>query len=240
MSTSGTASAARRLGAFLTATGLLFAAAHSAAQEAPGNFVLHETPKPVPELRFEDGSGRALRLADFRGKVVLLNIWATWCGPCRREMPTLDRLQAEVGGPAFEVVALSIDRGGIEVVRKFYAEVGLQHLAMYVDSSGKSTRELGVVGLPTTLLADRDGREVGRLVGPAEWDAPAMIAFLRSRLSVKTGSHAPGAANRTSTAICHVQIPRRNRDIRGGDVSTLTFQPLETSPCSLSEKEQLS
>ena len=170
---------------------LLFAAAvmssaATTAQDAVQNFTLHEAPRPLPELRFEDAEGRALSLADFRGKVVLLNIWATWCGPCRREMPTLDRLQAQLGGPEFEVVALSIDRAGLEVVREFYDEIGIERLAMYIDSSGEAARDLGVLGLPTTLLVDRNGRELGRLIGPAEWDTPAMVAFIREYLERPT------------------------------------------------------
>lgn len=153
-----------------------------------GVMSLHEKPQTIPDIRFKDASGRHISLEHFRPKVVLLNIWATWCVPCRREMPTLDRLQAELSGPDFEVVALSIDRAGIDVVRKFYAEIGMKHLAMYIDSSGKAARELGAVGLPTTLLIARDGREIGRLVGPAEWDAPEMATFIRNHLARERGS----------------------------------------------------
>ncbi|CAN7492953.1 TlpA disulfide reductase family protein [Pararhizobium sp. LjRoot238] len=144
------------------------------------NFVLHDTPAPVPELQFADGEGKPRSLADFRGKVVLLNVWATWCLPCRKEMPTLDRLQAELGGSAFEVVALSIDRGGADAVRKFYTEIGIQHLAIHVDASSQVAFALATAGLPTTLLFDAEGRELGRLIGPAEWDAPDMVAFLKT------------------------------------------------------------
>lgn len=136
-------------------------------------------PKPLPEIRFEDVNGRKLTLANFRGKVVLLNIWATWCPPCREEMPSLDRLQAKLGGPGFEVVPLSIDRSDIFVVKSFYEELGLKALRMYIDKTSKVTGDLGVVGLPTTLLVDRKGREIGRLVGPAEWDSPEAIAVIR-------------------------------------------------------------
>jgi thiol-disulfide isomerase/thioredoxin len=155
-------------------------AARSGAAEAPSNFVLHPEPTPMPEVYFADGEGTARSLADFRGKFVLLNLWATWCAPCRREMPTLDRLQAMLGGPSFEVVALSIDRAGIEPVRRFYAEFGIKALGLYIDTSGKALRELGAIGLPATVLIDRDGNELGRLIGPAEWDAPEMVAFLRT------------------------------------------------------------
>jgi thiol-disulfide isomerase/thioredoxin len=161
------------------------------AQDAPRKFVLHDAPKPLPDISFQDGNGKARSLHDFRGKFVLLNIWATWCAPCRKEMPTLDRLQAATGGPDFEVAALSIDRAGLDVVAKFYRELSAENLAMYIDTAGKAATTLGAVGLPTTLLIDRDGREIGRLVGPAEWDAPEMMAFIRSRLTAQTGSPMP-------------------------------------------------
>ncbi len=166
-------------------------------------FSLHEAPRPVPEIAFQDGKGKPNSIADFRGKVVLLNIWATWCGPCKREMPTLDRLQAQLGGTGFEVVALSIDRKGLDIVRKFYAEVNVRHLATYIDSSGKASRQLGVVGLPTTLLIGREGRELGRLIGPAEWDSPEMVDFIRSRLQrgagYGTSTTTPPAAKKSIT-----------------------------------------
>jgi thiol-disulfide isomerase/thioredoxin len=139
----------------------------------------------VPSLEFADGEGHPHTLADFRGKVVLLNVWATWCLPCRKEMPTLDRLQAALGGDDFEVVPLSIDRGGAERVKKFYAEIVIQHLPIYVDSSRTANSALDAIGLPVTLLIDRQGRELGRMSGAAEWDAPEMIAFLKSIIARK-------------------------------------------------------
>lgn len=148
------------------------------------SFVMHEAPRPLPEIEFEDGNGEALTLADLRGKTVLLNIWATWCVPCREEMPTLDALEAELGGPGFEVVPLSVDRAGPEVVRKFYAEIGIEHLGLYIDASMRASFDLQAPGLPTTLLIDSEGRELGRLVGPAEWDTPEMIAFLKDHLTL--------------------------------------------------------
>lgn len=153
------------------------------AAEPPQNFAVHEAPVPVPEISFEDGNGKPKMLADFHGKVVLLNVWATWCAPCRKEMPTLDRLQAKLGGPDFEVVALSMDRAGPDAVQMFYGEIGVTHLALNIDSSAKAMFTLGAVGLPMTLLIDRDGKEIGRLIGPAEWDAPDMVDFLRGRIA---------------------------------------------------------
>mgnify|MGYP000206243695 CR=1 FL=1 len=95
-------------------------------------------------------------------------------------------MQGELGGPGFEVVALSIDRNGPDAVRKFYAEIGVKHLAVNVDASSQAAFSLGAVGLPATLLIDRNGMEIGRLIGPAEWDAPEMVAFLKSVLSGET------------------------------------------------------
>lgn len=148
-----------------------------AATAAPRPFVFipYASPRPVANLGFEDGDGRKRTLADFRGKVVLLNIWATWCGPCRKEMPTLDRLQSKLGSPDFEVVALSIDRGGQAAVKSFYDEIKIQALALYVDATAEAGDKLGVVGIPTTLLLNREGLEIGRVTGGAEWDSPAVV-----------------------------------------------------------------
>lgn len=143
------------------------------------HFRLLENPRPVPEETFRDADGRNLGLDRFRGKVVLLNFWATWCLPCRREMPALDRLQAKYGGPDFEVIALSIDREGLEKVTPFYAEIGLENLRIYLDPPGRLQRAFGIARLPTTVLIDREGREVGRLEGPAEWMAPEAQALIR-------------------------------------------------------------
>ncbi|MGH6880204.1 TlpA family protein disulfide reductase [Hypericibacter sp.] len=167
---------------------LLAALMPARAAEPPQNFVLYDAARPLPEIRFEDAEAKPLSLTDFRGKVVLLNIWATWCGPCRKEMPTLDRLQAKLGGADFEVVALSIDEGGPDVVRKFYAEIGIRQLPIYMHPSGATPQALGVVGIPTTLLIDRRGQELGRLVGPAEWDAPEMISLLESVIARQADS----------------------------------------------------
>ena len=138
--------------------------------------------KHIPDLQFEDSAGRAHTLADFKGKFVLLNLWATWCAPCREEMPALDRLQAELGGPRFQVLALSVDQQGPQIARKFFADVGVKSLALYVDRSAQATFKLGAVGLPTTLLVDPAGREIGRHVGPAKWDSPEFVASLRRRM----------------------------------------------------------
>jgi len=170
----------------LSFLGAMLAVAQPAtATEAPQNFAVLDTPETVPEISFTDAAGQPKTLADYSGKVVLLNIWATWCAPCRKEMPTLDRLQAKLGGPDFEVVALSMDRKGPDIVKKFYAEIGVTHLALNIDTSAKAMFALNALGLPMTLLIDRDGKEIGRLIGPAEWDAPDMVDFIRGRIAAK-------------------------------------------------------
>ena len=143
---------------------------------------LHAAPRALPALAFADGHGRPLKLADFRGRTVLLNLWATWCPPCREEMPSLDRLQTALGGRDFEVVALSVDAGGAPVVERFYKETGVGRLAIYVDPAMRAPNELSAPGLPTTLLIDAQGREIGRHVGPARWDDPQSIRLISGHL----------------------------------------------------------
>jgi len=115
--------------------------------------------------------------------VVVLNLWAAWCVPCRKEMPALDRLQTSLGGRNFAVVPLSIDRGGRETLAKFYAEIGIRELPVYTDTSGEALRALGAVGLPTTLVLDRAGEEIARIVGPVEWDTPEVVESLKAMIA---------------------------------------------------------
>jgi thiol-disulfide isomerase/thioredoxin len=152
------------------------------AAPAKTGFASTRSPRPVPDLQFQDGRGNPLALSDFRGRAVLLNVWATWCTPCREEMPTLDRLQQKLGGAAFEVVALSIDNGGVAAVRRFFEEVGVRSLSVYVDPSMRATEKLRIVGVPTTLLIDREGRELWRKTGPAQWDSPEVVQVLRAQI----------------------------------------------------------
>jgi thiol-disulfide isomerase/thioredoxin len=143
------------------------------------HFRLLGNPRPAPEVMLTDANGTGRALSAFRGKVVLLNFWATWCYPCRREMPALDRLQKTLGGSGFEVVALSIDREGAKVVKPFYKELGLRNLAIYLDPKWKAQRAFSITRFPTTVLIDKAGREVGRLEGPAEWMTPDARALIR-------------------------------------------------------------
>lgn len=132
---------------------------------------------PAPAF-LEDGTVPR-SFADYRGQALVVNFWATWCPPCVVEMPALDRLAEAVDADGITVIALSADRGGAAAVRQFYEVNALSHLRVFVDERMSAARALDVAGLPTTILIDRAGREVGRVRGVAEWDAPETIAFLR-------------------------------------------------------------
>lgn len=141
-------------------------------------------PRRLPPLSFTDAAGGTVNLADMRGKVLLVNLWATWCVPCRKEMPALDALQGAVGGPDFQVVAINLDTRDPEKPRAFLSEIGVKHLAYYADPATKTFQALRSVGrgfgLPTTLLVDRDGCELGYLAGPAEWGGADATALIRA------------------------------------------------------------
>jgi thiol-disulfide isomerase/thioredoxin len=145
-----------------------------------------KSPLKVPDLTFADASGKQLSLADWRGKTVLLNLWATWCVPCRQEMPTLDALQAKLGGPNFQVVAVNIDTRDPNKPRAFLREIGVNHLDFYADPSAKSFQELKSIGralgLPTTVLIDPHGCEIGSIAGPAEWSSPDAVKLIEAAL----------------------------------------------------------
>lgn len=143
------------------------------------NFLLDPNPKHAPEIAFVDADRAALTLEDFHGQWVLLNLWATWCGPCKREMPSLDRLQAALGGEGFLVLALSQDRTGMDDVQAFYEEFEITRIALFLDDTAKSQFQFGLTGLPATMLLDPNGYVVGRMPGPAEWDSPEALALFR-------------------------------------------------------------
>jgi thiol-disulfide isomerase/thioredoxin len=142
------------------------------------------TRTPLPNISFTDEAGRTRSLADWRGKVVLLNLWATWCVPCRAEIPSLDALEASLGGKDFDVLAISTDLGAPEKPRKFLDQAQARSLKLYLDRSG-SSKAIGVIGLPTTLLIDREGREIGRLVGPAQWSSADAKALITAAIAEK-------------------------------------------------------
>ena len=152
------------------------AAAHSGVNPlstgAMTTFVFKKEPEALPDISFLDGEGKSVSLKDFAGKTVLLNLWATWCAPCREEMPDLARLQKELGSDKFQVVALAVDKAGLEGAAKFLKANKIEGLALYADPSAREGTKLKVIGMPTTILIDAQGREIGRLVGPAAWDSP--------------------------------------------------------------------
>jgi thiol-disulfide isomerase/thioredoxin len=146
-------------------------------------FVVRNPAQELPAVNFVTGDGTKQSLSKWKGKVVLLNIWATWCVPCRAEMPALEKLEADLGGKDFAVVAINIDRGGADKPKQFLAETGATHLQLYTDPSGKMFSVVKAVGMPTTLLLDREGREIGRLVGPAKWDSPEALALIKAAIA---------------------------------------------------------
>jgi len=150
---------------------------------------LHARPRPLVNFRFTDGNGQPTDLAAFRGRVVLLNIWATWCAPCREELPTLDALQEQLGGPGFAIIALSIDKGGLPEAQPFLERIGVTRLRAYADTFGEATERYSATGVPLVLVIDPQGREIGRRLGRATWDNPATVSLLRSLIpGTGTGS----------------------------------------------------
>ncbi len=145
-----------------------------------------DDPKLLPDLAFIGPEGKPMMLSSLRGKTVLLNLWATWCAPCRKEMPALDKLQAELGGVDFEVVAVSIDQRNLERPKAFLQEIGVTRLAYYSDPSAKIFQQLRAVdralGMPTTLIIDPQGCELGYLAGPAEWASEDAVRLVRAAL----------------------------------------------------------
>jgi len=141
-------------------------------------FTFLEPPTPAPMTPIVDEHGSLLDLGRFRGRVVLLNIWATWCPPCIRELPALDRLQSALADRDFKIVALSIDSGDIEVPTSFVRGLGLKTLSVYLDFTAAMVDTLPLIGLPTTYLISREVTMIGYIVGEVAWDEPAAIAFL--------------------------------------------------------------
>ena len=145
-----------------------------------------KSPLKVPDLKFADPDGKPLSLANWQGKTVLLNLWATWCVPCRQEMPTLDALEQKLGGPDFQVVAVNIDTRDAEKPKAFLKEVGATHLAYYADASAKSFQDLKSIGrafgMPSTLLIDPHGCEIGTIAGPADWASEDAVKLIQAAL----------------------------------------------------------
>jgi thiol-disulfide isomerase/thioredoxin len=145
-----------------------------------------KSPLKVPDLAFRDAAGKPLTLADFRGRTVLLNLWATWCVPCRKEMPTLDALQGALGSKDFQVVAVNIDTRDPNKPKRFLKDIGVQKLAYYADPTAKAYQDLKAIGrafgMPTTMLVDHQGCEIGTIAGPADWASPDAVKLIKAAL----------------------------------------------------------
>ncbi|MEP3072320.1 MAG: TlpA disulfide reductase family protein [Maricaulis sp.] len=137
---------------------------------------------PQPDAVYVDENGDEVRLSDYRGQVILVNFWATWCGPCVEEMPALDRLQADLGGEDFQVVTVSLDRS-MDDVLAFFERIELENLPIIHDSNLASFSQIRTPGLPTSVLYDRQGRELGRVTAPAEWDSEDAKALIRAAIA---------------------------------------------------------
>ena len=142
------------------------------------------TPLRLPDLAFEDAEGKPRKLSDWRGKTVLLNLWATWCVPCRKEMPALDELQGKLGGKDFEVVAVNIDTRDPEKPKNFLKEANLTQLGYFSDQKAKIFQDLKSVGralgMPTSVLIDAQGCEIGTIAGPAEWASEDALKLIKA------------------------------------------------------------
>jgi thiol-disulfide isomerase/thioredoxin len=157
--------------------------ARGAPQDAAlGEFTPLDPPRPAPPFAFAERGGETRQLADFRGHWLLVNLWATWCAPCVREMPSLDRLQARLG-ERIRVLAISEDRKGPEVVDPFLGSLDLKAMTIYLDPAAHAQQAFGIRGLPTSFLIDPEGALRGKLEGAAEWDSPQMLALIKQYLA---------------------------------------------------------
>jgi len=163
------------------------------AQGEVAALTMATTPLRVPDLSFEDAEGKPKKLSDWRGRTVLVNLWATWCVPCRREMPALDHLQGRLGGPDFEVVAVNIDTRDPDKPKDFVRQANLTHLGYFSDAGARAFQELkGVgraLGMPTSVLVDGQGCEIATIAGPAEWASDDAIKLISAALKPVAASY---------------------------------------------------
>ncbi len=138
------------------------------------------TPKPASDIPYENLAGDQFTLADTNGRYRLVNFWATWCPPCRAEMPTLDALQADLGGDTFEVLTIATGKNRVEDINTFFESAGVKNLPVLLDPYGKLGRAMGALGLPTTILLDPEGNEIAHLTGGADWHSENAVAVLKA------------------------------------------------------------
>ncbi|PZO66951.1 MAG: TlpA family protein disulfide reductase [Paracoccus denitrificans] len=149
-----------------------------AARQAGLSKLVDAAPKPVPQTEFTDPDGKPVTLADYKGKALLINFWATWCAPCREEMPSLDRLQTQLGGDDFQVLTIASGRNPPASINKFFTEESITALPRLTDTKMALARQMGVLAMPVSILVDHDGNEVARMVGDADWSSPAAVAMI--------------------------------------------------------------
>lgn len=172
----------RNLVLFALFCGLTLPAISVAAPPLEGGmaqFNLFDTASPAPDTPLTDSAENIKKLGDFKGKVVLVNFWATWCAPCLREMPSLDRLAGLLKTEKFAVLAINENRGGVKMAAPFFEKLGIKHLVSLFDNKMALARAMKIRGMPTTFLLDGDGNTVGELTGVVEWDSPESIALIR-------------------------------------------------------------
>ncbi len=150
--------------------------------------VFHSEARDIKVKTFLDVDGNEASLDDYKGKVVLLNFWATWCAPCREEMPAIDALQAELGGDHFAVVPVATGRNPVPIVKKFFDKINVTNLPILLDPTQEMGRGNGVFGLPTTLILNAEGQEIGRMLGDADWHSPEAITVIKALLPQQTDS----------------------------------------------------
>ena len=143
----------------------------------------HSAPQPVSAQPFATWEGGEGRLSDYAGKYVVLNFWATWCAPCRKEMPQLSQLQAELGGEAFEVVTIATGRNPPQAMQRFFEEIGVDNLPLHMDPKQQLAREMAIMGLPITLILNPDGQEIARMRGDADWSSDSAKAIVSALVS---------------------------------------------------------
>ena len=175
-----------RLIALVLSTYLITSLARS-AEPIPKGIEVLALGLTAPEASFADPSGAPATLGNFRGKTVILNVWATWCGPCRKEMPSLDRLADKLDPNKAVVLAVSQDKGGSVIAKQFLEKLGTKNISAFADPSNKLSRKLGIRGLPTTFLISPTGAIVGRVEGPLDWDSPEVVRFCIIRGQIRTG-----------------------------------------------------
>ena len=143
----------------------------------------HSAPIAGSDVAFMSEDGNEMTLADFNGQHILLNFWATWCAPCRKEMPELSALQTDLGGEKFQVVTVATGRNPLPAMKKFFDEIGIDNLPLHTDARQSFARSMGVLGLPVTLIMDPDGNEIARLQGDADWHSDSAIAIITTLIA---------------------------------------------------------